>query len=426
MNLISKKMIMAVMLVATVGAQAVGHWTVLPYSAAVMPNGALSDCDVDSKGTIWYTLIKGGLFSQSPDTTKGPVGYAGVPAKVNALRMGIYVDRSTDSVFVGSVAGEVYAGQNGVFKALPSIPLKYSFYNGLDSVPKTNVGGLIKDTKGHLVAATDSMAWWFDGAQWNPIGTVSQYPFAKYGGTTDRVFVHPNGKTWVTTAGEIIEISPDLQILDTISERGSSVLSFGPDGSAWGGSFDCLWLYVRRPPNFTLDSIALVPASSGLCNSEAGAAYADQNGWVWASMGGTQMELFHGDTIKYHMTTPMIDLTMKFLLAPDSTFWMCSAKDGLYKYSEKYAIPPEAINGSAVKASVGASVPFDAAMNGNLLRLRATQGIWRVRIADMRGAVIWNGKVSAESNVPMGVGSWIVQAQGPQGQTYRKLIAVIR
>ena len=62
---IAHKLIIAVMAVGMMSqAWAKGSWIVYPTSApATNVENGIQDCDVDSKGTLWYVIGKTGLFS---------------------------------------------------------------------------------------------------------------------------------------------------------------------------------------------------------------------------------------------------------------------------------------------------------------------------------------------------------------------------
>ncbi len=153
-----------------------GTWVSVPLPSAVTSTTKIQDCESDSKGNIWYTVTFGGLFSQSADGNTW-TAYPGVPVSDSSAYMGIHIDRSTDSVFVGSIRGTVQAGKNGVFHSLPSVPLtvRGSQYTS------TRVSDLYRDANGYLTAVTDSMVWWLDGDTWRIIGEKSDYDYLSLG-----------------------------------------------------------------------------------------------------------------------------------------------------------------------------------------------------------------------------------------------------
>ena len=145
----------------------------LPSAVSLTHGLKIQDCESDSKGNIWYSVTEGGLYSQSADGTTWN-SYPGVLVHDTSGYMGVYVDKTTDSVWAGDGRGHVMAGKNGVFNALPTIPLDTAI------VSRSRIRDLFKDANGYLTALTDSLAWWFDGTQWHVIGDISSYGGGSY------------------------------------------------------------------------------------------------------------------------------------------------------------------------------------------------------------------------------------------------------
>jgi len=440
MNLISKKMIMAVMLVATSMQVAVAQSWIrysMPSTIAdgYSPNNVFN-CDADSKGTLWYTIPKGGLYSQTPDKQSWK-NYPSLPVDTSAARMGIFVDHNTDSVYVGSIGGKVWSGKNGVFHALPSIPLLYTLnIPGDPPVSMTNVSAFVI-AKGHkLVAATDSMAWWLNVDHWEPIGLPEQYN--SYEAYYSEAVLDLDSSIWIGGGGSLTHITSDYKIdsipgvgnLDVSPDYG---LTVGPDGTIYGGTMD-QYVGVRRPSNYALDSIVVQqPGEAFAASYSASAVFADKNGWVWIPQDG-RIFLTHGDSIKAEWgwnplsakwdSIPKMRMPIRMLMAPDSNLWLCTANE-VMRYYTKYEIPAKALGATATVSRLITPSNITTSLIDGGIRIVAA-GTWSVHVYSISGNLAWQGTISENQDIQIGRGSWIVQGQNAQGKIENKLVAVIR
>ena len=413
-----------------VQASPAGTWIRYDMPSDILNNYEIIwNCDVDSKGTVWYTSVNGGkgtgggLYSQSPDDSSWM--HYDVPENPDILRMGVYVDPSTDSVYVGGVEGAVYSGKDGVFHALPSIPLLYDYIDMYDDTTAyTHVTGFARGKGGRLVASTDSMAWWLDTAkqQWEPIGLALDYELHGWAKLNAIALDPTDSSLWVAGNGRLAHINTDWTV-DAMGEGGAYGLTVGPSGTIYAGT-SSQYLDVHRPPDYASDSIVLEQSGEYFTEHASGAPYEDANGWLWAAQTGGRIMVLHGDSVKYIFTDGLDELKWlnRAVVGPDSSFWICTEYEVL-RYSEKYSIPDEATSVLAHgEASLGGAIE---PVSGGV-QLITGSGQWRAGVYSPQGRLMWSGAVSGNQFVSLEPGAWVVRLRGPDGHSIQRTIGIVR
>jgi len=385
--------------------------------STVSPLNQIRDCETDSKGNIWYTVTLGGLYSQSPDGVTWK-SYSGVPISDSSGWMGLLVDQNTDSVYVGSNRGSIQVGKDGVFHSLPSIPMN----NPSNSIAKARTRDLFMNSSGKLVALTDSLAWWFDGSQWFPIGISSQYKDSVP--ALDVGVKLPNGD--IVATGNLISGNS----ISAINIYGYG-LSVGPSGTLFAGEGPSSQrLFVSHSPYLTVDTLKLnQPGENILGSNSIWSVFEDENGWVWIPETG-RMLFLKNDTVRY--VKPETGFTMylmpqKFIMTPDSTLWICGT-NSLMRYSEHYQIPQEVLNAYNGNASLHihpVSSPLTMNIVSRGIDISTPNDEWTVTILSYSGQIIWNSEIQGTRHITLNPGIWIVHAVNNRGQTFQRTFAVV-
>lgn len=420
------------------GAFAAGTWvkyeTAAPYTGYA---DAIRDCEVDSKGTLWYLVGMTGLYSQTPDNQ--PYKSYTLPANMLGERMGLYMNTKNDSLWIGGRNGIVYAGKNGVFSAKPTIPLIYN-HRFLAIVGTywdlTHVNDFIVDSNGRFIASTDSLAWWLNGNKWDTLGNLTDYPdytsrlndiYPEDAGFGFKLGQRPildgNGVVWFYNG---TRISKSYEFLAFPQPRLSiSGGTSGPDGDIY--SHDGRNLILRyNLPNYEIDTIFLRQDTQSLTELWTSAIWQDENGWIWVGQTHGMIKLVKDDQVKYawdfgYETYPFV----QFKRSPTGDFWACTNKY-LYRYSESYSIPPEATN-ATIKPQLGDSFEqgIRIGVESHSLSLVPEYGkVYHVRVIALDGRAKWSGIVSNAKSIELQSGMWIVESKHADTPRILKTIVI--
>lgn len=414
-----------------------GTWVFHP-TVVQPPTDALNsvrDCAVDSKGTIWYVVANQGLFSQTPDNT----AYVkhDLPAEMVGVRMGVFIDPRTDSLWVGGANGMVYAGKDGVLSAKPSIPLKYNnrYVAGAEKYYNlTHVTDFNRDSLGRLVASTDSLAWWLNGNKWDTIGTFMDYwQYARRynnGNTADAALGLGVGQAVVDTQGTIwfnsqmggsgTRITKSGTFLSMPPYLSTENLYASPDGNVYAvvGQNNFVRYHI---PGYKADTIDVDINGEGYTEWTSSAVWMDEQGWTWVGMTQGMIKLVKNDKVAYQWVLPQSsDYFQKFWRSKQGDLWACTQRY-MIRYSEKYSIPPEATAAIFGQKHMNADVRIST--QANQLNLDG-QGVYRARIADLKGRVVWQGEIVQKMQLALTPGAWLVEVQQMDAAPLRRTVFI--
>jgi|GEM_PF-6529205 len=424
-----------VLAIGVTGAFAASGFTRMPVPAGrdYLNYGLTNGCTMDSQGDVYYIMQKkGGFFHQKKDRS-APIPLTGLDDLLGN-RMGIYVDPTDDSIWVGGVDGKVKAGQlvNGVVSswvALPSIPLLYSRWSGdgFTMLKYTHVSDFVKDLQGRLVAATDSMAWRFENGAWTPIGNPGDY--SDFHAQTQRITLYPTGELFTSFSNSDLEILRtdgtvghpwgwgNLPVVGISMGQHSKLLRTGDGGT---GVLDTSW-YTMAPP-FT----AFVQSDS-ISDGGTNASYEADGGWLWLGRSSDVAILDPQNKTQYVM--PLLGdlrgssiIGDRFLLAKDSTFWFCS-NYGPYQYDGKYQIPPEALASSRTAARAAIVFPRIVAKAGAVQITALGANPWQVAVRDALGRLAWHGSVQGAQAIALMPGAYTIELS--QGDRVRNRSVIV-
>lgn len=396
-----------------------GTWDSVPMPPTITPAYKIRDCESDSKGNLYYTATLNNLHSQSPDG-KTYTEYPGVPDPDSSGNMGLYIDQSTDSVYVGTVRGTIQVGKNGVFHKMTPVPLTVME----SQYTSTRIHDIYRDKSGYLTALTDSLAWWFNGTEWSIIGQKSDYDVRAIQNLEVGAYL-PNGD-YVANVN-IIHANRTVSPLLVFGEG----LSVGPTGTIYGGGGGgSQRLYYSLPPYNRVDTLETTQQGESPLAKSLRATFEDKDGWLWIPQEGRMLFL---KNMVIQKILPMPSITManqvplKMLLTPDSTFWMC-ASSNIYRYSKKYSVPQEVLDAVNIRSTPNITQNgLRIQVEGALLLLEARKGeTWRVQILNLQGKRAWSSQVLGDSQIiPLQSGRWIIQATNSNGQSLRQTISII-
>lgn len=392
----------------------------------------IRDCAMDSKGNVYYAKFRDGFFYQPSDVTKSPVRLSGLDDLLG-WRMGIEVDSVSDSIWLGGVDGQVRAGKlvNGsvsTWKTLPTIPLLYTKWDvtGFLQEKWTHVNDIVKDSKGRLVAATDSLAWRLENGAWKPMGVDADY-HGILGKPFDRATAHPNGQVFIADYPVDINILNDDGSITWPGDIRSGGLYVGPHtGFLYtGGGVDGNAFNISASP-FTSPTVV----ETDLDNDGALAFFEDKSGWLWVGteQGVHVLNPSHEGKLYFPLEAYINNGVLvspylhKILLSPDSSsFWACGAWN-VYKYSTKYGIPAEATSAIQTKVLSQHAVQVKA-LQGALQFRVSDQSEWLTRVVDARGNLAWEGLVKDQAQVELRSGMWFVNCRkGKEQKTFRVVV----
>ena len=179
-----------------------------------------------------------------------------------------------------------------------------------------------------------------------------------------------------------------------------------------------------------VDTMELMQPGEGVVGYESvWASFEDKNGWVWVPQEG-RVTFIKNDTIRGIVAVSAFKtadyLPMKMLMTPDSILWGCSYYN-LFRYSEKYAIPQEILNGTSATLATTVASPNQLSLvtHAHGLDLQPSAGSgWQVRIASVSGQVAWQKNVTSPQSVELSRGVWFVQAKNTNGQSMNRIVAI--
>ncbi|HSQ41084.1 MAG TPA: hypothetical protein VLM37_02260 [Fibrobacteraceae bacterium] len=181
---------------------------------------------------------------------------------------------------------------------------------------------------------------------------------------------------------------------------------------------------IRRPPDYTVDSLIVTQPNEGQGWYHTSAPYVDENGWLWVHQNIGRIMVIHGDSVKYIFSlSKQSGVGVRAQVNPDSVFWICT-ETALWRYSEKYSVPDE-----ATSVTTNVSLPVEALvlpLSGGVRILTGSSGQWGARIYSAQGRLAWSGSVSGQVVVPLQPGIWVVRVTGPNAQSLQRTIGVLR
>jgi len=275
-----------VLAIGATGAFAAGTWQEFPSG---YPNNEILSCTMGSDGTVYYQIPQWsgspadtgpGIFAKKNDNNPAENLLSKLPASFVGKRYGVYYDPSRDSLYVGGIDGQVYRGRNGVFTAMPSIPLLYTRLDGSGAyqVKYTHVNGFVRDPKDRLLAVTDSLAWYLDATNqtWIPIGTDADYLHPPLGSPYfSEILVYPNGNVAIggfgngETTPTFHWLSPDLK-LTGVTRQYAAGMTIGNSGKIyayWGPGQR--YKYADPSKGFQWDTVLIkYPPENGISRKE--------------------------------------------------------------------------------------------------------------------------------------------------------------
>lgn len=415
------------------GAFAAGTWVAAPNPTGIKFDTTFGyDWDFDSKGNVWYTITRNGVYFQEKTGTQLPVKQTAIPDSVIKKRAGIFVDPKTDSVYVGGKGGHIWVGKDGNWREMAAqVPL-IGYRKNFQPYDKANeVGDLQRDSQGRLIAITDSLAWWHDTAtnEWKPISTYDKYTCGNFvNGAIGHGFLaasilDKNGVIWATSGGgALVRINLNLTV-DSLPCKTSYANNpfIAPNGDMLNPGNGRAAYYRRKWPDFaSAETTSVIPKGEwGGENTPIG-VYEDANGYLWIGESNRTIIWKDGD----RLIMPVTGAMSYFHLTPDSTFWAFSETANLlHRYSEKYSIPPEANSAIQGKRNAGAQQSLSIQVLGNRIQLNC-QGRGRYLLSSIDGRSSFKGTIHGGEQLLMPSGMWLVQLVSEQNGSVSKSVFI--
>lgn len=305
----------------------------------------------------------------------------------------------SDTVFVGGELGRVWKGADSIFTALPDVP------------NARTVNALAFDVYGKLWAATDSLAYQYNGTSWSPVGSASNYGASPI---TTHLAADPKGGMWIGSYGKGLLFHKQGAFTREF-KLAVNTLQVMPSGTVLVGRYARL---ARIPVGSNI--FETIDDGEVVLGDWSEGAYEDAYGGLWIG---------HVDEMAYRapngtwsafgasvVGASSANGLYRFLQTADGSFYACG-NFKTFRYTDKLAAFP-AVTPDPETGATGVGAAHTQTIGFHISQRRFflnAPGSHTVEFRAMDGALRADHIVDANTGLPMPQGLSVVRVKDAQG-----------